>query len=186
MPLLRARRRHRRRSRQSSRILRASSFHRHVSRARVQSRRPLPPSDVIDQSTTMNQSINRSHPVCPVDPRRDAPRSEPPHRGLERARSHRGRRHPCSLRVTSVRGQHPSIHPSTTRQPPRRPTTDDRSLVRSTDRPRNGRASMDVTSSIVFLYVRMIGYSMHRRLGDMPSIHPSRWAPTPCVVSRES
>lgn len=182
MPLLRARRRHRRRSRQSSRILRASSFHRHVSRARVQSRRPLPPSDVIDQSTTMNQSISRSRPVCPVDPRRDAPRSEPPHRGLERARSHRGRRHPCSLRVTSVRGQHPSIHPR------RANLHDDRrpSLVRSNDRPRNVRASMDVTSSIVILYVRMVGYSIHRRLGDMPSIHPSRWAPTPCVVSRES
>ena len=183
MPLLRARRRHRRRSRQSSRILRASSFHRHVSRARVQSRRPLPPSDVIDQSRTMNQSINRSRPVCPVDPRRDAPRSEPPHRGLERARSHRGRRHPCSLRVTSVRGQHPSI-----RDAPTSATTDDRrpSLVRSTDRPRHARASTDVTSSIVMLYVRMVGYSIHRRLGDMPSIHPSRWAPTPCVVSRES
>ena len=89
--------------------------------------------------------INRSRPVCAVDPRRDAPRSEPPHRGLERARSHRYRRHPCSLRVTSVRGQHPSIHfihfiddaPTST-------TTDDRrSVARSTDRPTGKRACVD-------------------------------------------
>ena len=50
---------------------------------------------------------------------------------------------------------------------------------------------MDVTSSdvISLCMYTMIGYSMHRRLGDVPSIHPSIAMGTRGVVaswSRES
>jgi len=66
-----------------------------LSPSRIARSRPVPSSPLFLPVMSsinrrwMNQSINRSRPVCSVDPRRDAPRSEPSHRGLERARSHR-------------------------------------------------------------------------------------------------